>query len=59
VHRRYPESAELHLIAVTPEQHGRGVGTELLEAVEDDLRTDGARLLHDWEEPTLILVKPL
>ena len=41
VHRRYPESAELHLIAVAPAHHGPGVGTALLEADRGDRREDG------------------
>jgi ribosomal protein S18 acetylase RimI-like enzyme len=48
VHRRHPGSAELHLIAVAPEHHGRGVVSTLLAAVEHDLRVDGTTLLHVW-----------
>lgn len=45
VERHFPESAELHLLAVRPGAHRRGVGRALLAAVEADLRADGARML--------------
>lgn len=46
VHRHFPESAELHLIAVHPGARGSGVGSKLVTAVEDDLRADGVLLLQ-------------
>jgi GNAT superfamily N-acetyltransferase len=46
VHRHYPESAELHLIAVDPERHRTGIGAALIAAVTADLAADGARLLQ-------------
>lgn len=46
VDRHFPETAEIHLIAVAPEWHGRGVGTALVEAIEEDVTRDGARLLE-------------
>lgn len=46
VDRHFPETAEIHLIAVAPEWHGRGVGTALVEAIEEDVSRDGARLLE-------------
>jgi len=46
VRRRYPESAELHLIAVSPDHQGDGVGSALVAAVEADLGVDGARILQ-------------
>ncbi len=46
VHRHFPESAELRLIAVHPEAHRSGVGSQLVTAIEDDLRFDGVRLLQ-------------
>ncbi|WP_436532303.1 GNAT family N-acetyltransferase [Actinoplanes sp. HUAS TT8] len=46
VRRHFPESAELHLIAVHPQVRGTGVGSLLVAAVEDDLRADGVRLLQ-------------
>ncbi|WP_109473115.1 GNAT family N-acetyltransferase [Ornithinimicrobium cavernae] len=46
VDRHFPESAEIHLIAVSPGQHGTGVGSALVRAIEADLVADGARLLQ-------------
>ena len=46
VERHFPESAEIHLIAVSPEHHGRGVGTALVRAAEEDLLADGAQVLQ-------------
>ncbi len=46
VHRHFPESAELHLIAVHPDARGSGVGSRLVAAIEDDLRSDGVRILQ-------------
>ncbi|WP_088289810.1 N-acetyltransferase [Kineosporia sp. A_224] len=44
--RHFPPSAEIHLMAVDPAWHGRGVGRSLLAAAEADLRADGVRLLQ-------------
>ncbi len=46
VRRHFPESAEVHLMAVDPGVHRRGVGHALLTAVEADLRADGVQLLQ-------------
>lgn len=46
VDRHFPQTGEIHLIAVLPERHGGGVGSALLEAIEEDLRGDGAQLLE-------------
>jgi ribosomal protein S18 acetylase RimI-like enzyme len=46
VTRHNPDSAEIHLLAVDPEYHRRGVGRALVEAVETDLAPDRVRLLH-------------
>lgn len=46
VQRHFPQSAEIHLIAVSPEHHGSGVGTALVTALEQDLLADGVRLLQ-------------
>ncbi|WP_275006270.1 GNAT family N-acetyltransferase [Promicromonospora iranensis] len=43
--QRYPTSAEVHLLAVRRKHHRAGIGRTLLERVEDDLRTQGVRLL--------------
>ena len=44
--RHYPESAEVHLMAVEPSRHRVGIGTRLLERAEDELRADGVRYLQ-------------
>lgn len=46
VDRHYPESAEIHLIAVHPDRHRTGVGAALIAAITADLAADGARLLQ-------------
>ncbi len=46
LHRHFPEAAELHLIAVAPDRHRRGIGTALVAAAEADARADGVRLLQ-------------
>ncbi|NNH07952.1 GNAT family N-acetyltransferase [Cellulomonas fimi] len=45
VEQHFPETAELHLMAVKAAWHRRGVGRALLAAVERDLVTAGTRLL--------------
>jgi N-acetylglutamate synthase-like GNAT family acetyltransferase len=46
VHRRFPTSAELHIIAVEPNHHREGAGRALLDAVEADLLADGVLILQ-------------
>lgn len=46
VHRHFPDSAELHLVAVDPAAHREGVGTALLRELEQDLADDGVRILQ-------------
>ena len=46
IRRHYPESAEIHLLAVDPRWHRRGVGRALVEAVEGDLVASGARIVQ-------------
>jgi len=46
VARHYPTAAEIHLMAVAPEYHRRGVGRAVLAAVEADLAADGVRFLQ-------------
>jgi GNAT superfamily N-acetyltransferase len=44
--RHFPEAAEIHLMAVDPRLHRRGVGRALVTALEADLIADGCRLLQ-------------
>ena len=46
VKRHFPAAAEVHLMAVDPAWHRRGVGRALLAAVEADLRAEGVRFLQ-------------
>lgn len=46
LNRHFAETAEIHLIAVDPAWHRRGVGRALVIAVENDLIAQGARLLE-------------
>ena len=43
--RHFQESAEIHLMAVDPSHHRRGVGRALVDRVEETSRADGVRLL--------------
>ena len=43
--RHFPESAEIHLMAVHPDVRGTGIGRRLVERVVDDLSADGCTLL--------------
>lgn len=43
--RHFPGSAEIHLMAVHPRWHRRGVGTALVATLEPRLASDGCRLL--------------
>jgi len=45
VRRHFPESAELHLIAVNPHARGNGIGRSLVERVALDLAADGCTML--------------
>ncbi len=44
--RHFPESAEIHLMAVEPAMHRRGIGRALVEALVADLIADGVELLQ-------------
>jgi ribosomal protein S18 acetylase RimI-like enzyme len=41
-----PSAVEIYVMGVRPELHGRGLGTLLVTAAEDDLRTRGVEFLH-------------
>lgn len=41
-----PYAAEVHLMAVVPERHRQGIGTQLLRFVEDDLVATGIEYLQ-------------
>ncbi|UFU07778.1 GNAT family N-acetyltransferase [Ruania halotolerans] len=45
IERHFPESAELHLIAVSPGVRGKGVGRALVERAAADLAGDGCVML--------------
>ena len=44
--RHFPAAAEVHLMAVHPDWHRRGIGRLLLSVAEHDLAADGVRLLQ-------------
>jgi ribosomal protein S18 acetylase RimI-like enzyme len=44
--RHFPESSEIHLIAVDPGWHRRGVGRALIALVEAELAANGPHLLQ-------------
>ncbi|MEV4290293.1 GNAT family N-acetyltransferase [Nonomuraea bangladeshensis] len=44
--RHFPETAEIHLMAVAPSWHRRGVGRALVGAVIAEVRPDGCRMLQ-------------
>ncbi len=44
--RHFPESFEVHFIAVRPEYHHQGVGRALLEHLESEASARGGRWLH-------------
>ncbi len=46
LNQHFPQSAEVHLMAVLREHHGQGVGRALVEAAAADAAADGVRLLQ-------------
>jgi GNAT superfamily N-acetyltransferase len=44
--RQFPAAAEVHLMAVDADRHRCGIGTALLERVEQELRADRVRFLQ-------------
>jgi len=49
-----PDEAELHLLAVAPEQRGVGVGRSLVERALDVARCAGCRRMLLWTQPTMV-----
>lgn len=45
IRRHFPETAEVHLIAVAPAKRGQGIGRALIERIAQDLGAEGCRLL--------------
>ncbi|HEY0641707.1 MAG TPA: GNAT family N-acetyltransferase [Pseudonocardiaceae bacterium] len=45
-HRHFPAAAEIHLLAVAPGLHRRGIGRALVGACEAGLRAGGVRFLQ-------------
>jgi GNAT superfamily N-acetyltransferase len=45
-HRHFPEAAEIHLMAISPAWHRRGIGTAMIGMLASDLRLDNCRLLQ-------------
>jgi GNAT superfamily N-acetyltransferase len=53
--RHFAESAEVHLMAVDPAWHRKGIGRSLIVAVEEDLRADGVQFSQvKTMSPTLV-----
>lgn len=46
IDRHFPHVAEIHLTVVDREAHGQGVGTAMVDAIEEACRADGVRLLE-------------
>lgn len=46
IKEHFPEAAEIHIMAVRPEAHGRGAGTALVRAAEYWLKGRGCRVLQ-------------
>ncbi|KUG57623.1 GNAT family acetyltransferase [Serinicoccus chungangensis] len=46
VDRHFPHVAELHLMVVDRQHHGQGVGTAMVQAIEQDARQRGVKLLE-------------
>lgn len=44
--RHFPSAAEVHLMAVRPAWHRRGVGAAMIRRIEADLATGGVRFLQ-------------
>ncbi|TCC51426.1 N-acetyltransferase [Kribbella capetownensis] len=45
-HRHFPEAAEIHLMAISPAWHRRGIGTAMIGKLVSDLRLDACQILQ-------------
>ena len=46
VKRHFAESAEIHVMGISPEYHRQGIGRSLVESAEEWLRSDGCKCLQ-------------
>lgn len=46
INRHTRVAAEIYVMGVLPEEHGKGIGGALIEAVEQHLRSEGVRVLE-------------
>lgn len=45
VHKHFPQSAEIHVMGILPEFHHKGLGHQLIEVIEGELRRSGFKFL--------------
>lgn len=45
VHRHFPQSAEIHVMGILQNYHRQGIGHQLVNTIESDLRKEGVRFL--------------
>jgi N-acetylglutamate synthase-like GNAT family acetyltransferase len=45
INQHFPKSAEIHVMGILNEYHRRGIGHQLIESIEKDLRSLGVRFL--------------
>jgi GNAT superfamily N-acetyltransferase len=59
--RRFATSgeAELHLLAVRPDQQSRGIGSALMRAAIDTARRGGAARMILWTQPSMTVAQAL
>lgn len=46
IDRHYPWAVEIHLLVVERSQHGKGVGSELISAIEGAALAEGVKLMQ-------------
>jgi GNAT superfamily N-acetyltransferase len=44
--RHFPQAAEIHLMAISPEWHRQGIGKAMIHRLVSDLRLDGCQVLQ-------------